>query len=293
MADRRQILKRICCCPCCRSTLSWEAGECTCRACGRQFPVKDGRVWFAEQSHSLDPERAFHFSLLENKSHAARGINLARKIVTSEYRPRNHLKALMETLDKEAVVVECGSGARRLTDRTVNIDRVPFDEVDIVSDIKSLPLHDESVDLVVFDTVLEHVADPARCIDEARRVLKPGGRVACITPFVFPYHGFPGHYWNFSEDGLGYLFRGFSRVDIETDMGPASAIVNLVSEYAGLTFPGRHVAGYVFFKAAALLLLFPFKYLDRLWCPSGKSRRMAMCLYTLAVKQTGTGRERR
>ncbi len=49
----------------------------------------------------------------------------------------------------------------------------------------SIPLEHGSVDLVWCSEVLEHVADGAHLLQEARRVLRPGGRVLVTVP----YHG--------------------------------------------------------------------------------------------------------
>ncbi len=45
-----------------------------------------------------------------------------------------------------------------------------------------LPLEDSSVDLVWASEVLEHVADTARLLSEARRVLRSGGALLVTTP---------------------------------------------------------------------------------------------------------------
>ena len=47
----------------------------------------------------------------------------------------------------------------------------------------SLPLEHASVDLVWCSEVLEHVADTAHLLLEARRVLRPGGRLLVTVPF--------------------------------------------------------------------------------------------------------------
>jgi ubiquinone/menaquinone biosynthesis C-methylase UbiE len=46
----------------------------------------------------------------------------------------------------------------------------------------SIPLRDNSVDILVCSWVLEHVADPARVFGEIRRVLRPGGFFVFLTP---------------------------------------------------------------------------------------------------------------
>ncbi len=46
---------------------------------------------------------------------------------------------------------------------------------------EALPLRDESVDNVVFNTSLDHILDYHQALDEARRVLKPGGHLYLST----------------------------------------------------------------------------------------------------------------
>ncbi|MFF3916630.1 class I SAM-dependent methyltransferase [Streptomyces sp. NPDC001852] len=49
----------------------------------------------------------------------------------------------------------------------------------LVTDAAAMPLEDGSVDFVLLRYVLQHVPDPAAVLAEVRRVLRPGGRVAC------------------------------------------------------------------------------------------------------------------
>ena len=49
------------------------------------------------------------------------------------------------------------------------------------------PLEDASVDLLLADHVLEHVAEPERFFEECRRVLKPGGHLCLRTPNRWNY----------------------------------------------------------------------------------------------------------
>ena len=211
-------------------------------------------------------------------------IHCIRKAVTSEYHPHDRLSQVLGRIVEGAVVVDCGSGNRRLSEMAINVDLNPFENVDIVSDIKRLPFARGSVDIVILDTVLEHVKDPQRCVDEAHRVLKTGGQAICVTPFIFPYHPYPRHYWNFSEDGIRYLFRNFSYCSVEMDMGPTSALINLLSEYFALAFKGKYTKLYVVIKGLALLPIFLLRYMDYFWRHSEKAKRIAMCLFTLAEK---------
>lgn len=57
---------------------------------------------------------------------------------------------------------------------------------------ESLPFEDDSFDIVYSTNVLEHVRQPAQVLDEALRVLRPGG----VLQFIYPnFHSFfDGHY---------------------------------------------------------------------------------------------------
>jgi ubiquinone/menaquinone biosynthesis C-methylase UbiE len=47
---------------------------------------------------------------------------------------------------------------------------------------ESLPFPDNSFDLVTCQTLLIHVPDPLLCLNEMKRVAKPGGLIACCEP---------------------------------------------------------------------------------------------------------------
>lgn len=59
-----------------------------------------------------------------------------------------------------------------------------------------------SYDLILSTQVLEHVRDPSLYLSEARRLLRPGGRLLLTTHGTFPDHGCPHDYWRWTADGL-------------------------------------------------------------------------------------------
>jgi len=282
--NKKDVIKKICCCPYCHASLSWNDHGCSCDGCKRNFSYLNGKICFNTDKTELTSDVKFHLSLLENKTLTAKSVRIARKLISSEYEPHKQLAEFLRQIGDKGIIVECGSGDRRLSENVVNVDFQPFEQVDIITDIRELPFCSESVDVVIFDTVLEHVEEPQQCINEAYRILKPGGHVASVTPFIFPYHSYPKHYWNFSEDGLQYLFRRFSHCKVEMNMGPTSALINLISEYIALAFSGRNALFYLIFKGIALTPIFFLKYLDRIWYKSEKAKQIAMCHFTLAKK---------
>jgi SAM-dependent methyltransferase len=55
----------------------------------------------------------------------------------------------------------------------------------MVFDGGTIPLEDNSIDLVLSDWVFEHLPDPGRSASELYRVLKPGGWICARTPYKY------------------------------------------------------------------------------------------------------------
>ena len=51
-------------------------------------------------------------------------------------------------------------------------------------DLEAIPFPDETFDLAICNHMLEHVTSPATALRELRRVLKPGARLVCQTPYA-------------------------------------------------------------------------------------------------------------
>ena len=88
--------------------------------------------------------------------------------------------AALRDAGADPVGVEIASGALERA-RAV----APGADLRLLAEDGSIPLEHGSVDLVWCSEVLEHVADGAHLLQEARRVLRPGGRLLLTVP----YHG--------------------------------------------------------------------------------------------------------
>jgi ubiquinone/menaquinone biosynthesis C-methylase UbiE len=53
-----------------------------------------------------------------------------------------------------------------------------------VGDAQALPLADETFDAVMLNLILSVVPDAARCMSEAIRILRPGGRIVVFDKFL-------------------------------------------------------------------------------------------------------------
>lgn len=66
----------------------------------------------------------------------------------------------------------------------------------------TLPVDAESMDCVLSTQVLEHVPNPQLYLQEAYRVLKPGGTLILSTHGMYRYHPDPADYWRWTIEGL-------------------------------------------------------------------------------------------
>jgi len=111
------------------------------------------------------------------------------------------------------------------------LDSVSEYKPDIVGDIKNIPLEDSSVDAVICRAVLEHIDDPFKAVSEIYRILKPNGKCLVSLPFLYPYHaekGYYGDFYRFTADGAKYMFKDFSKIEIENIRGFFETLTNLL-----------------------------------------------------------------
>lgn len=73
---------------------------------------------------------------------------------------------------------------------------------DVFANAESLPFADEVFDAIACFEVLEHLRDPQKAINEARRVLRPGGLYVISVPFVYPLHDRPADFRRYTPFGL-------------------------------------------------------------------------------------------
>ena len=129
--------------------------------------------------------------------------------------PAPHLVRFVRELGRPAAALDVGCGDGRLTTELQARDlvaadvselalerarrRLPRARALLLAPDAPLPLEDGAFELVLCAETIEHVRDVQLLLSEARRVLRPGGRLAITTPA----HG--------RLTGLDVLLRGFER----------------------------------------------------------------------------------
>ena len=98
--------------------------------------------------------------------------------------------------------------------RLVTLDVDPSRKPDICCDVHELEWEGDYFDTIVALEVLEHLQDPARAINQIRRVLKVGGVFILSTRFLCRYHPDPEDHYRFTWDSLRHLCCEFSEVEV-------------------------------------------------------------------------------
>ena len=70
---------------------------------------------------------------------------------------------------------------------------------------EQLPFRAGSVDTVLGLSMLDHLPEPARLLQEAHRVLRPGGILLLEFPQMVPLHDEPHDYFRFTRHGAAWL----------------------------------------------------------------------------------------
>jgi SAM-dependent methyltransferase len=121
-------------------------------------------------------------------------------------------------------VLDIGSGTAHIKDfrpDIVSTDILPFPGIDAVADAHRLPFPDRCFAGVVMLDVLHHLERPIEFLQEASRVLRPGGRLAMIEPAMTNLAR--GFYAYFHDEPVDMNADPFADVAIDPKRDPFDA----------------------------------------------------------------------
>ena len=199
----------------------------SCRSCGAAFDCRAGL--------DLIPES------YENK----RDISFQGAICSHEY--DGDVTAIIDRASRDGgMVLDCGAGWRqRMRPNVITTEILRYPSTDIVAVGEQLPFRDGAFDAVLSLHVLEHVKNPFVCARELARVLKPGGTLYAVTPYVVSVHGYPFHFFNPTPSGLKALFEGLivdPKISVPRIAHPLAALKDLLGVYADHFDPADRAA---------------------------------------------------
>ena len=187
----------------------------------------------------------FYGALSYKKNEYLQSYQIGKLLDPYTYYSKLNINTLAIKLVSGQKVLDIGSGgqwARHIFERN-DLTYIGCDIQDCVSPEKQdffvtdaqLPLAENTFDLVVSNSVLEHIDTPEIAVSEANRVLKPGGLFYCQTNFLYQEHGNPSDYYRFTLNGLSRLMErhNFS-VESSAKIGNFSTlIIDNIAAYVG------------------------------------------------------------
>ena len=193
------------------------------------------------------------------------------KVVQALERARTHVRG---------VLLDVGCGAmpfaplfRGHVSRYVGLDLAGSPDVgaarlDLMGRAESLPVRAASIDTVLALSMLNRLPEPLLMLEEAHRVLRPGGMLILELEQMAPVYRPPHDYWRFTRYGADWLLErsGFEVID-RIAIGGLMARVGL-SLIAGLNRINRgptRVITEIPVRIAYVVIQITFELLDRLW----------------------------
>jgi hypothetical protein len=155
-------------------------------------------------------------------------INLIKKTKINDFYLKNKFDfrdQILNDIEPDDEVLDIGKAMRdkfkiinckNLETLDVNIyDNYPDIVCDLCSDVKELK---NKYNKIICIAILEHVYDPFKAVSNLRLMIKEGGKIYGMVPYLYSYHA-PSNlkfqdYFRFSKDALSYLFKDFSHVEL-------------------------------------------------------------------------------
>jgi len=258
----RKDLLKIIVCPICHSPdLELNYNKIKCLNCRKDFEIKNNIPLMIEKSliAFVSENRKFKIEsspLLKRLKPPSPSLNLSNKI--------------KNLLDENKMILDLGSGERRLGKEVISLDVFPYPNVDIVGNADTLPFKNEIFDIIICQAVLEHVSNPQVVVKEIYRVLKKEGLVYAEIPFLQGFHPDPTDYQRYTIQGIEYLFSDFKKIESGVAVGPSSTLSWILRKYPSLFFNNKYLSRGLEFIFG--WITFPIKYLDYFLLKTNKEK---------------------
>jgi ubiquinone/menaquinone biosynthesis C-methylase UbiE len=147
----------------------------------------------------------------------------------------------------------------------------------------SLPGDLVNIDCLVSAQVLEHVTNVTHYLNEAKRVLKPGGLLFLSTHGTWRYHPDPTDYWRWTGDGLKKIITeaGFTIEEFVGVVGPVGTGLQIIQDATHHKIPK-------FLKKIYFLFFQTLMALADLNCSNYKKTKEAAVFICVAKQLPGT-----
>lgn len=249
-----------------------------CKDCGKEYPSNNGVPILLNESNSVfrtadytEPANAYggassYAGALDKRTGFRQYYRRLMFRLSESAPPRrdydvgkaiDHVIALIPG----AKILVIGAGDTFINGNVTYTDVAFGANVTCIADAHDLPFLAGSFDACIACAVLEHVADPHRCVDEIMRVLRSGGFVYAETPFMQPVHMRAHDFTRFTYLGHRRLFRYFDEIRSGVAGGPGVSAAQLL-RYAITALTDRPGLK-KWLRLFGLLSTYPLRWLDQ------------------------------
>jgi len=209
-------LNKILQCPACSGSLTLSEMAVSCNDCRKSYPLISGIPAVMRNA----PEGMLHSPKKRRK-------------LGSAWRQANNafFSRIAVSVSADSVVLDVGAGHGYLReyfgDQYISTDVYPYEGLDFLSDLsESAPLRKKSIDVILLNNVLEHVAEPRKLLSAIAYGLRPEGRLILTVPFIIKLHQTPYDFYRYTHFLLQKVLTevGFHDIRIEAVYTPEALL---------------------------------------------------------------------
>jgi len=280
-----ELYKKLYCIDC-HGKLQKTTSSLRCVHCKREYEFVVNAISFVKTTNSSHNE-THPDSLIYSVKNYLRKYPWVFLLIYRFIYPRfgKTAKKFVQELPKDAMIINLGSGVINIDSRVIDVDCESYPNVLILADAHRLPFKNESIDAVLCEALIEHVADPRLVISEINRILKPGGWIYLSAPFIFGYHSSPDDYYRWTTSGLKELLGDFHESEVGIVDGPTAALITVLREWLSIIFSFGNGVVYQFLNLIFMIVLAPINWLDFILSRYRHSSNIASGLYFIGRKK--------
>ncbi len=263
-------------CPICKHNTVLEPSQVICLndECKSCFPVTNGIPVLINESESIFNIDDFLTYPNQEKRENPGSISIFFREIfptlsnnLSSKENFRKLKELLSEIESPKILIVGGATITTDTEQIFNEKNIIVESdiyfgprTQIILDAHNIPFKDNTFDLIIFQAVLEHVADPYTCVNEAHRVLKDTGIIFAATPFMQQVHMKAFDFTRFTHLGHRRLFRKYKEIDSGISAGSGVALAWSI-KYFLFSLSNQKSLRFIF-KMISSVLFFWLKYVD-------------------------------
>lgn len=247
-----------------------------CDICSKKYPIKENKVFFTDDFLNLNEwnHSEFKFDLFER----------IKKPKMPDVVGGPRLSELVDLLQinkiDNFIALNLGGGQDKF-ENVINLDIGNFKHVDLICSLYSVPFKDNSVDLLISNSVLEHVEYPDKVLDEATRVIKDGGYFyLCVPSVCLRHHKMDFTRWTMAGLKSILVNRGFEIIQHGSCRGPGWVLWHMLESL----IVSRTKKGFVREILRKLVLLITKPFVGMKVREDEKEENMSLTIYVIAKK---------